>query len=189
MENGDKAWVFFKYERLPNLCYWCGRLDHADKNCKLWNDSKGTLSTKLQQFGPHLRAPPYHSAGKEVLFVPRYYERTSSPLSWREKVLEDNGMSGGKNSEATGSTPTRQSHEESLMEPVNGGIHDPAVTPSSSKIIDDSCNMESPQITPSLKESTHITSPITNPIISGQSFPKGSFPFKARGNRGRVIQI
>lgn len=104
-------------------------------------------------------------------------------------MLEDNGMSGGKNSEATGSSPTRQSHEESLMEPVNGGIHNPAVTPSSSKIIDDSCNMESPQITPSLKESTHITSPITNPIISGQSFPKGSFPFKARGNRGRVIQI
>ena len=22
LENGDKAWVFFKYERQPNLCYW-----------------------------------------------------------------------------------------------------------------------------------------------------------------------
>lgn len=24
LENGEKLWVSFKYERLPNLCYWCG---------------------------------------------------------------------------------------------------------------------------------------------------------------------
>ncbi|KAL0007003.1 hypothetical protein SO802_008505 [Lithocarpus litseifolius] len=26
-------WVAFKYEKLPNFCYWCGRVSHADKEC------------------------------------------------------------------------------------------------------------------------------------------------------------
>ena len=24
LENGEQSLVIFKYERLPNLCYWCG---------------------------------------------------------------------------------------------------------------------------------------------------------------------
>ena len=35
LENGSKHWVSFKYECLPNICYWCGRLDHDDKDCVL----------------------------------------------------------------------------------------------------------------------------------------------------------
>lgn len=27
------SWVNFKYERLPNIYYWCGRLTHHDKDC------------------------------------------------------------------------------------------------------------------------------------------------------------
>ena len=34
LESGDKRWVSFKYERLSNLCYWCGRLNHDDKSCE-----------------------------------------------------------------------------------------------------------------------------------------------------------
>ena len=36
----------FKYERLPNICYWCGRLTHDDRDCDLWIDSEGTLKTE-----------------------------------------------------------------------------------------------------------------------------------------------
>lgn len=50
MENGDKNWVSFKYEQLLNLCFWCRRLTHNDKNCNLWIKRKGTLSLDQQQF-------------------------------------------------------------------------------------------------------------------------------------------
>ena len=43
LENGSKHWVQFRYEHLPNLCFWCRRLNHVDKNCELWLQSKGTL--------------------------------------------------------------------------------------------------------------------------------------------------
>ncbi|KAK9995636.1 hypothetical protein SO802_020322 [Lithocarpus litseifolius] len=35
-EDGSEGWIAFKYERLPNLCYWCGRLSHDDKDCIFW---------------------------------------------------------------------------------------------------------------------------------------------------------
>ncbi|XP_023897384.1 uncharacterized protein At4g02000-like [Quercus suber] len=41
--GGRKIWISFKYERLPNFCFWCGRLNHSDKECELWMESKGTL--------------------------------------------------------------------------------------------------------------------------------------------------
>ncbi|XP_065615766.1 uncharacterized protein LOC136061661 [Quercus suber] len=34
-----EVWVSFKYERLPNICYWCGCFDHDDKDCEKWLNS------------------------------------------------------------------------------------------------------------------------------------------------------
>jgi hypothetical protein len=31
--NGKSVWVSFKYEKLPQFCYHCGRIYHADKVC------------------------------------------------------------------------------------------------------------------------------------------------------------
>ena len=42
-ENND-GWVSFMYERLPNICYWCGNLTHDDKDCGIWLRSGGSLS-------------------------------------------------------------------------------------------------------------------------------------------------
>lgn len=30
-----ERWVAFQYERLPNICFWCGMLSHDDKDCEV----------------------------------------------------------------------------------------------------------------------------------------------------------
>lgn len=32
IEDGKEGWVSFKYKRLPNICYWCGCLDHTNRD-------------------------------------------------------------------------------------------------------------------------------------------------------------
>ena len=80
MENGVKNWIRFKYERLPNICFWCGRLTHSDKNCDLWIDNKGTLSPDQQQFNSSLKASPYSAKGKNVIFVPKGSMKEENPV-------------------------------------------------------------------------------------------------------------
>lgn len=63
----------FKYERLSNLCYWCGSLTHDDRDCELWLESEGTLPTEAQQLGPWIRAPPYTSSRRTTVTVPGFY--------------------------------------------------------------------------------------------------------------------
>ena len=58
-DDKSEGWVEFQYERLPNMCYWCGMLTHDDKDCEVWLKSKGSLSLDKQQFGPWLRAPQF----------------------------------------------------------------------------------------------------------------------------------
>ena len=60
--NADEfIWVAFKYEKLPNFCYWCGRVSHADKECEIWLASKGKLTQ--DEYGAWLQALP-HNPGK-----------------------------------------------------------------------------------------------------------------------------
>ena len=77
LENGAKSWVRFKYECLPSLCFWCGRLDHSDKNCELWLRSKGSLTLDQQQFNSDLKATLYTSTGRDVIVVLGFYENKS----------------------------------------------------------------------------------------------------------------
>ena len=61
-DDDNEGWVAFQYERLPNLCYWCGMLTHNNKDCEVWLKSKGSLSVDRQQFVPRLRAPQFSPA-------------------------------------------------------------------------------------------------------------------------------
>lgn len=78
LKSGGKTSVSFKYERSPNLCYWCGHLTHDNKSCNLWIQSKGSPIVDQQQFGPYLRATPYQLARNNVIFIPRFFENRSS---------------------------------------------------------------------------------------------------------------
>ena len=68
-DENEEGWVSFMYERLPNLCYWCGHLTHDDKECSLWLRSGGTLSPSEQQYGPWMRANQYNPMKKSVVEV------------------------------------------------------------------------------------------------------------------------
>ena len=48
MENGKTMWITFKYERLPKICYWCGHLEHDDRDCasqRLLNNRSKAIQT------------------------------------------------------------------------------------------------------------------------------------------------
>ena len=71
-DEDNEGWVSFQYERLPNLCYWCGHLMHDNKECTLWLRSKGTLSIQDQQFGSWIRASQFNLAKKSIVEVQGY---------------------------------------------------------------------------------------------------------------------
>jgi hypothetical protein len=56
MEEGKKSWATFRYERLPNFCYWCGCLDHAEKDCDVGLRQRNIDSSEGFQYGAWLRA-------------------------------------------------------------------------------------------------------------------------------------
>lgn len=48
--GGSSCKVLFRYEKLADLCFFCGRLDHMANTCKLYHPDG------LQYYGPWLRA-------------------------------------------------------------------------------------------------------------------------------------
>ena len=54
--DSQPQWVSFQYEHLPIFCYWCGLLNHDEKDCTLWIGSGGTLNKDDQQYRPWLCA-------------------------------------------------------------------------------------------------------------------------------------
>ena len=74
IEDDEDCWVEFKYKRLPNICNWCGCLDHSDKDCERWIESDGTLASSEREYGPWIRATPTQSRQKPVVVVPGFYE-------------------------------------------------------------------------------------------------------------------
>ena len=73
LEDDKEQWVSFKYEQLPNLCYWCGRLTHNNHDYELWLDSAGTLKETEKQYGPWIQTPPFAGSRKAVITVPGFY--------------------------------------------------------------------------------------------------------------------
>jgi hypothetical protein len=70
MANGGERWVSFRYERLPNFCYWCGLLTHGEKDCKFWLKNQETLSREDRGYGTWLRAEMDRPFRKMEVTVP-----------------------------------------------------------------------------------------------------------------------
>ena len=105
-EGGKQVWISFKYERLPNICYWCGRLTHDDRDCDLWIDSKGTLKLEQRDFGPHLRAQPFVAARRNAILLLGFYAKKKKVSSG---TLEESNL--GQNSVSGRRCATEQPHD------------------------------------------------------------------------------
>ena len=73
----------FKYERLPILCYRCGCLDHADKDCEAWIQSNGTLKLKDKRYDSSIKALPFYPSSKNTVCVPSYFETQKQKIKER----------------------------------------------------------------------------------------------------------
>ena len=149
LDDGSAGWVSFKYERLPNICYWCGCITHGDKDCELWIESEGTLSVESRQYGAWLRAPLFNPSRRSTVVVPGFYKqkKESSPPT----------TSGG-----SVSTPKKQNPPVSQPAPAE---HVQKVTPDSSP----------PIITNLFSNNDSRICEDFPPGFEGQNFKKGNF--------------
>ena len=86
LPHGEQSWVSFKYERLPNICYWCGCLSHGDRDCELWIESEGNLSKESQAYGAWIRAAPFVKSRNSVIKVPGFY--AAKKAQQKQKAME-----------------------------------------------------------------------------------------------------
>ena len=46
-EGKHIGWALLKFERLPNFCYWCGRVNYNERDCEVWLQGKGNLNVNV----------------------------------------------------------------------------------------------------------------------------------------------
>ncbi|KAK7841019.1 uncharacterized protein CFP56_015975 [Quercus suber] len=68
-EGKHIGWALLKFERLPNFCYWCGRVNHTEKDCETWLKDREKLGKEDQQFGEWMRADQFKPVRKSVIVI------------------------------------------------------------------------------------------------------------------------
>ena len=92
LKNEKQTWISFRYERLPNLCHWCGRLTHDDKDCQIWIESEGMLQPDQRQFDPSIYAHVFIPSRKNVITVPSFYSSKKKGTSSTSMECDSSGQ-------------------------------------------------------------------------------------------------
>ena len=119
--RGKEGWVNFRYERLPNICYWCGRLTHGDRECPLWIKSRGTLKDEDQQFGAWLRATAPNPFKKTIIRVPGLDEEGGWDSNERHGEKDKEGCSSKEDDSNGNGLEVNQATVQNMEE--TGAIH------------------------------------------------------------------
>ncbi|XP_024629915.1 uncharacterized protein [Medicago truncatula] len=122
--QGKDIWVDYKYERLPNFCFVCGRIGHQMRDCEDIEDHDqegcSEVEEKDQAFDPWLRASPLPKITFEV-------SKESGSSGCSKNLFPAQSISKGQNS------GTAMEKDEEVEQPK-----EPNVEQNKKKIIDGS---------------------------------------------------
>ena len=149
LNDGSVCWVSFKYERLPNICYWCGCITHSDKDCDLWIDSEGTLLVEARQYGAWLRAPLFNPIRKSTVVVLGFYKQ-------KKENLRSTTTGGPSPTSTPQNPPVSQTASATPTQKVTAKFSPPIIT------------------NPVLNNDSRISEDFP-PGFEGQNFKKGNF--------------
>jgi hypothetical protein len=127
LEEGRTRWVAFRYERLPNFYYWCGCLDHGDKDCDIGLQQRNTSAKEEQQFGAWMRATLDRPPRKTIVIVPGNHpkgrekpDRDEPPNHQAETALAE--LNGDRCEHGRGPNDTENNHESKMEIEQNPGF-------------------------------------------------------------------
>ena len=120
LDDNRELWVSFKYERLPNLCYWCGCLTHDDRDCERWIDSEGILDKSKKWYGSWLRAAPFNGVHRGVVSIPGLYPKKKVSPIGRNTPMEARTVPA---SQSLITDPCKESASEGITS--NSNLRDP----------------------------------------------------------------
>jgi hypothetical protein len=96
--QGKDIWVDYKYERLPNFCFVCGRIGHQMRDCEDTDEHNqegySEIEEKDQAFRPWLRASPL----PKLTYEP---SKESSSSACSRSLFPSHSTSKGQNSGTT----------------------------------------------------------------------------------------
>lgn len=79
MKEGRAGGFFFKYERLPNSCYRCGRLDHGEKDCLEITNLMNKVGEGCIQYEAWLKGEPSRMGSREQVKIGEEVRQETRP--------------------------------------------------------------------------------------------------------------
>ena len=80
-EGKHIGWALLKFERLPNFCYWYGRVNHVEKDCEIWLMGREKLKKEDQQFCDMIHAEQFKPFRKSVVVIAG---SSRGPSKWKK---------------------------------------------------------------------------------------------------------